>query len=222
MSQLIKGVLQRDLAIAFNQKGELAQPLLFLLIVVTLFPIAVGPAPETLQRIGPGVIWVAAILTALLGMERLFKQDYLDGSLEQLLLSGVPVFQIVALKSVVHWLVCFLPLLILSPLLALFLHLSMPMYLALFLSLLLGTPLLSLVGAIAMGLTVGVQKGALLPLLLMVPVFIPLLIFATSAVESAALHLSYAPQLAIIGAMLLCALALAPFATAYALKVSQH
>lgn len=222
MSRLIKGVLQRDLAVAFRQKGELAQPLLFLLIVVTLFPIAVGPAPQILQRIGPGVIWVAAILSALLGMERLFKQDYQDGSLEQLLLSGVPVFQIVIIKSAVHWLVSFLPLLLLSPLLALFLHLSLTMYLALCASLLLGTPLLSLVGSIAVGLTVGVQKGALLPSLLMLPVFIPLLIFATSAVESAALHVSYAPQLAIIGAMLLCALAVAPFATAYALKVSQH
>ena len=195
---------------------------MFLLMVVTLFPLGVSPSPDTLQRIGPGVIWIAAILSSLLGLERLFRDDFNDGSLEQYTLSGVPLSAIAAVKVLVHWLVSFVPLLILSPLLALFLNLTLPMYIALLLTLLVGTPLLSLIGAIAVALTIGLQRGGVLLALLLIPVFIPLLIFATSAVDSAALQLPYYPQLAIIGAMLLLALALAPFAIAYSLKVSQN
>lgn len=222
VTTLFYGVFKRDLALAFRQKAELAQPLLFLLIVITLFPIAVGPGPDILQRIGPGVIWVAAILASLLGMDRLFKEDFNDGSLEQMMLSGHPLYQLVLAKITAHWLVCFIPVLLLTPLFSILLNQTLTMAVALFLSLLLGTPLLSLMAAIAMGLTVGVPKGGLLPSLLMLPVLIPLLIFATSAVESAAMGLSYTPQLAVIGAMFLVALALAPLATVYALKVSQH
>lgn len=220
--RLIHGVFKRDLAIAFRQLGELAQPLMFLLIVITLFPLGVGPGPETLQRIGPGVIWIAAILSSLMGMERLFRDDFADGSLEQLVLSGMPLWAVVSMKVLCHWLVSFVPLLLLSPLLAMFLNLTVDMYWALVLTLLLGTPLLSLIGAIAVGLTVGLQKGGLLLALLLLPVFIPLLIFATSAVDSAALQLPYSAQLAIMGAMLLLAMALAPFAIAYAIRVSQN
>ncbi|NDV89742.1 heme exporter protein CcmB [Alteromonas sp. 345S023] len=222
MSALLIGIAQRDLRIAFQQKSELVQPLMFLLMVVTLFPLGVSPSPDTLQRIGPGVIWIAAILSSLLGLERLFRDDFNDGSLEQYTLSGVPLSAIAAVKVLVHWLVSFVPLLILSPLLALFLNLTLPMYIALLLTLLVGTPLLSLIGAIAVALTIGLQRGGVLLALLLIPVFIPLLIFATSAVDSAALQLPYYPQLAIIGAMLLLALALAPFAIAYSLKVSQN
>lgn len=222
MSALLIGIAQRDLRIAFQQKSELVQPLMFLLMVVTLFPLGVSPSPETLQRIGPGVIWIAAILSSLLGLERLFRDDFNDGSLEQYTLSGVPLSAIAAVKVLVHWLVSFVPLLILSPLLALFLNLTLPMYVALLLTLLVGTPLLSLIGAIAVALTIGLQRGGVLLALLLIPVFIPLLIFATSAVDSAALQLPYYSQLAIIGAMLLLALALAPFAIAYSLKVSQN
>lgn len=222
MSALWVGVFKRDIALAFRQKAELTQPLMFLLMVVTLFPLGVGPGPETLQLIGPGVIWIAAILSSLLGMERLFRDDFQDGSLEQLMLSGVPLYQSVSVKVLCHWLVSFVPLLLLSPLLAMFLNLTMPMYVALIATLLLGTPLLSLVGAIAVGLTVGLQRGGLLLALLLIPVFIPLLIFATSAVDAASMQLAYSAQLAIIGAMLLLAMASAPFAIAYSLKVSQN
>lgn len=222
MNPLLTGICRRDLAIAFKQKSELAQPVMFLTLVVTLFPLGVGPAPETLQRIGPGVIWVAAILSSLLGMERIFRDDYIDGSMEQYMLSPTPLWQIVSVKVLTHWLVSFLPLLLLSPLLALFLNLTFSMYIALMLTLLLGTPLLSFVGSIAVGLTVGVNRGGLLLALLLIPVFIPLLIFATSAVDSAALQLPYHPQLAIIAAMLLLSAALAPFAISLALKVSQN
>ena len=222
MNGVIGGVFRRDLALAFRQKAELVQPLMFLLMVVTLFPLGVGPGPDTLQLIGPGVIWIAAILSSLLGMERLFRDDFTDGSLEQLQLSGQPLFAVAAVKVLCHWLVTFIPLLILSPLLAMFLNLTMDMYVALVITLILGTPLLSLVGAIAVGLTVGLQRGGVLLALLLIPVFIPLLIFATSAVDAAALQLPYRAQIAIIGAMLLIAMALAPAAIAYSLKVSQN
>ena len=219
---LYHGIFKRDMHIAFKQKAELIQPLMFLTMVVTLFPLGVSPSPDTLQRIGPGVIWIAAILSSLMAMERLFRDDFQDGSMEQYMLSGMALPAISAVKVAAHWLVSFVPLLLLSPLLAMFLNLTFDMYVALLLTLLLGTPLLSLIGAIAVGLTAGLQKGGVLLALLLIPVFIPLLIFATSAVDSAALRLPYHAQLAIIAAMFLLAAALAPFAIAYSLKVSQN
>jgi len=217
----LMAILKRDLALAYRQRAELMQPMLFFVLVISLFPLAVGPEPKTLQLIGPGVIWVAAILSSLLGLERLFRDDFQDGSLEQLMLSSTSLPAAALVKVLAHWLTSILPLILLSPLLALFLHLSEPMYWALLKTLLLGTPLLSLIGAIAVGLTVGLNRGGVLLALLLLPVFIPLLIFATSAVESASMQLQYNAQLAIIGAMFLFSLALAPFAIAYALRVSQ-
>lgn len=214
-------ILKRDLSLAYRQRAELMQPILFFVLVISLFPLGVGPEPNTLKLIGPGVIWVAAILSSLLGLERLFRDDFQDGSLEQLMLSSVSLPAAALVKVLAHWITSILPLIVLSPLLALFLHLSEPMYWALLQTLLLGTPLLSLIGAIAVGLTVGLNRGGVLLALLLLPVFIPLLIFATSAVESAAMQLPNNAQLAIIGAMFLFSLALAPFAIAYALRVSQ-
>ncbi|MBN25757.1 MAG: heme exporter protein CcmB [Alteromonadaceae bacterium] len=222
MSMALKAVFERDLALAYRQRSELMQPMMFFILVISLFPLGIGPNPETLQKVGPGVIWVAAILSSLLGMERLFKDDYNDGSLEQIMLSATPLPLVVLVKVLAHWLTSIVPLLLLSPLLALFLNLTEPMYWALLSTLLLGTPLLSLVGAIAVGLTLGLNRGGVLLALLSLPVFIPLLIFATAAVEAASLQLPYSAQLAIIGAMLLISLALAPFAIAYALRVSQN
>ncbi|MEP1447577.1 MAG: heme exporter protein CcmB [Paraglaciecola sp.] len=214
-------ILKRDLALAYRQRAELLQPMMFFALVISLFPLAVGPESNTLKIIGPGVIWVAAILSSLLGLERLFRDDFQDGSLEQLMLSTTPLAAAALIKVLAHWLTSIFPLILLSPLLALFLHLSEPMYWALLKTLLLGTPILSLIGAIAVGLTVGLNRGGVLLALLLLPVFIPLLIFATSAVESASMQLQYTAQLAIIGAMFLFSLALAPFAIAYALRVSQ-
>ncbi|WP_010178624.1 heme exporter protein CcmB [Glaciecola sp. HTCC2999] len=218
----IMSVMKRDLLLAFRQKAELLQPLLFFVMVITLFPLGIGPGPDTLQKIGPGVIWVAAILSSLLGMDKLFRDDFNDGSLEQLQLSNISLSWGMFVKVLVHWCVSFLPLLFISPLLALFLNLTTPMYWSLVFTLVLGTPLLSLVGAIAVALTVGLQRGGVLLSLLLLPVFIPLLIFATSAVESAALGLNYLPQIAIIGAMLCFAIAITPFAISYAIRVSHH
>ncbi|MFC3093051.1 heme exporter protein CcmB [Alteromonas sediminis] len=214
--------MRRDLILAFRQKAELAQPLMFVLMVVTLFPLGVGPSPELLQRIGPGIIWIAAILSGLMGMERMFRDDYHDGSTEQMLVSGMPMVLVSAAKIFCHWLVSFVPLIILTPLLAVFLNLTWDMTVALMITLLIGTPVLSMLGAIGVALTVGLRKGGLILSLLLIPVFIPLLIFATSAIESASMRLPYLPQLAIMGAILLLTAALAPVAVSYALKVSQH
>lgn len=214
-------LLRRELAVAFKQKSELLQPLMFCVLVVSLFPIGIGPGPAVLQKVGGGIIWVTAILSSLLGMERLFRDDFQQGWLEQVLLSGSSVSLIMMIKIGVHWVNTLLPLLILSPLLALFLNFTLPMYVALVLTLIIGTPVLSLTGAIASALTVGVNKSAVLVPLLLLPVFIPLLIFATSTVEAAALQLAYRGQLAIIGAMTMFTLVFAPYTTAYAIRVSQ-
>ena len=220
--QVFWAVFKRDWVLAFRQNAEFLQPVLFCLLVVTMFPLGIGPSPQTLQKVGPGIIWVAAVLASLLALEKLFKQDFLDGSLEQLVLTPKSLPLLALAKVLVHWVVSSLPLLLLSPLLALFLNLTWNMYWALLFTLVLGTPLMSLVGAIAVALTSGLNKGGTLLGLLLLPVYIPLLIFATSAVESASLNLPYSAQLAIIGAMLMLALALAPFAVAYAIKVSQN
>lgn len=220
--QVFWAVFKRDWVLAFRQNAEFLQPVLFCLLVVTMFPLGIGPSPQILQKVGPGIIWVAALLASLLALEKLFKQDFLDGSLEQLVLTpnSLPLMSLA--KVLVHWVVSAMPLLLLSPLLALFLNLTWNMYWALLYTLMLGTPLMSLVGAIAVALTSGLNKGGTLLGLLLLPVYIPLLIFATSAVESASMNLPYTGQLAIIGAMLMLALALAPFAVAYAIKVSQN
>lgn len=221
MSGSLLAIFKRDMSLAFRQRAELLQPMMFFVLVISLFPLGVGPGPETLQKIGPGVIWVAAILSSLLGMERLFRDDFQDGTLEQIMLSGVPMPLVTLVKVAVHWLASIVPLILLSPLLALFLNLTVEMFQALLLTLVIGTPLLSLVGAVAVGLTVGLQKGGVLLALLLLPVFVPLLIFATAAVDAAALQLPYSAHLGLIGAMLLLAFALAPTAIAYALRVSQ-
>lgn len=215
-------VFKRDYTLAFRQNTELLQPVLFCLLVVTLFPLGIGPSPQTLQKVGPGIIWVAALLSSLLALEKLFKQDFQDGSLEQLVLTPYPLPLLALAKVLVHWLASALPLILLSPLLAMFLNLTADMYWALLFTLILGTPLMSLIGAIAVALTAGLNKGGTLLGLLLLPVYIPLLIFASSAVQSASLNLPYIGQLAFIGAILLLALALAPFAVAHAIKVSQN
>jgi heme exporter protein B len=218
----LKSFFYKDVALAYRQRAELMQPLMFFVLVITLFPLAIGPSPETLQRIGGGVIWVAAILSLLLGMERMFRDDFADGSLEQYMLSPAPLYMIVVVKVFTHWLMHIVPLFLISPLLALFLNLTFDMYVALMLTLLLGTPLISFVGAIGVALTVGLHRGGVLLALLLIPIFIPLLIFATSAIESASMLLPYHPQLAIIAALLLFSVALSPMAIAYSLKVSQN
>ncbi|AZQ12984.1 MULTISPECIES: heme exporter protein CcmB [Shewanella] len=215
-------VLKRDLKIAVRHRGDIFNPLLFFVMVVTLFPLGIGPEPQVLTRIAPGIIWVAALLASMLSLERLFKADYVDGSLEQMLLSPQPLYLTVLAKVLAHWLLTGVPLILVSPLLAVLLHLEDNSYGALMSTLALGTPVLSLLGAIGVALTVGLRKGGVLLSLLILPLYIPVLIFATSAIDAAGMNLPYDGQLAIIGAMLVGSLTLAPFAIGASLRVSTN
>ncbi|WP_415186322.1 heme exporter protein CcmB [Shimwellia blattae] len=204
----------------WRRSAEILNPLWFFLIVISLFPFAIGPDPRQLSLIAPGIVWVAALLAALLVMERLFREDWQDGALEQLLLLPVPLGWTVVLKVFAHWLVTGLPLLVISPLAALLLGMSAHSAWVLALTLLLGTPTLSFLGSVGVGLTVGLRRGGVLLSLLILPLAIPLLIFATAACNAAASGLPVEGYLAILGAFLLASATLCPFATAAALRLS--
>jgi heme exporter protein B len=215
-------IISRELRIAFRSGAEIINPLWFFLIVITLFPLGIGPAPQLLARIAPGVVWVAALLSSLLALERLFRDDFIDGSLEQQLLLPTPLPVTVLGKVIAHWLLTGLPLLLLSPLAALLLSLDFASWRALALTLLLGTPTLSLLGAIGVALTVGLRRGGVLLSLLVLPLAVPVLIFASAAIDAAGTGLPISGYLAILGAMLAASASLAPFATAAALRISLH
>ncbi|WP_459778103.1 heme exporter protein CcmB [Photobacterium sp. R1] len=213
-------VIRRELLIAFRRQADVFNPLWFFIIVITLFPLGIGPEPNLLARIAPGIIWVAALLAALLSLERLFRDDFVDGSLEQMMLMPTPLPVLALAKVIAHWVLTGLPLLLISPLLAILLSLDWSTWQAVVLTLLIGTPTLSFLGAIGVALTVGLRKGGVLLSLLILPLFIPVLIFATSAIEAASLGMGYQGQLALMGAMLAGAATLAPFAIAVSLRVS--
>ncbi|WP_244986426.1 heme exporter protein CcmB [Rosenbergiella epipactidis] len=213
-------ILLRELKIAFRHRAEVINPLWFFLIIVTLFPLGIGPESTLLARIAPGIVWVAALLASLLGLERMFRDDYLDGSLEQLLLLPTPLPMVVLAKVFAHWLTSGLPLIILSPLASLFLSLNFTGWWGLVLTLLLGTLTFSFLGAIGVALTVGLRRGGVLLSLLVLPLAIPILIFASSAVDAASQGLAISGYLAILAAMLVVSVVLAPFAIAAALRVS--
>jgi len=213
-------LLKRDLVLAFRHRGELANPLLFFLMIVTLYPLGVSPEVELLRRIAPGVIWIAALLAALFSLENLFRTDFEDGALEQMLLSAHPLAVLVLAKVLAHWLVSGLPMLFLAPLLALLLAMPERAIVALVLTLGLGTPLLSLIGAIGVALTVGLRRGGVLLTLLVMPLYIPVLIFATNAVTAAAAGMPVSGQIYFLAALLVLALTLAPAAIAAALRIS--
>lgn len=212
--------LRRDLLIALRRRGDIANPLVFFVIVIALFPLGIGPTPADLARIAPGVLWVVALLASLLSTDMVFRADHDDGSLEQLVRSPDPLYLLAIAKISVHWLVTGLPLTLLSPLMGGMLYLPGAAAPALLLSLLLGTLTLSLVGGIGAALTVGLRKGGILLSLLILPFYIPVLVFGTAAVDAAALGADYVPQLAILGAFALMALTLAPLAVAAALRIS--
>jgi heme exporter protein B len=213
-------LLRRDLLLAFRHRGELANPLIFFLMVVTLFPLGVSPEIGLLRKIAPGVIWIAALLSALFSLENLFRSDFDDGALEQLLLSPQPLALMVLAKVLAHWLVSGLPMLLFAPVLALLLAMPAAAIWILMATLAIGTPLLSLIGAVGVALTVGLRRGGLLLSLLILPLYIPVLIFATSAVGAAAAGVPVAGQLYLLGALLVLAMMLAPFAIAAALRIS--
>lgn len=213
-------LLQRDLIIAVRHRAEIANPLLFFVLVTTLFPLGIGANPELLREIAPGIIWVAALLAALLSLDSIFRSDFEDGSLEQFLLSAHPVSILVLAKVLAHWLITGLPLLIVSPLLAVLLDLSPRATGILLTTLALGTPVLSLIGAVGVALTVGLRKGGMILSLLVLPLYIPVLIFAASAVETGTADLPIVAHLSLLGALLVLALSLSPLATAAALRIS--
>ena len=217
---ILLNIIQRELTIAFRRPAEILNPLWFFLIVITLFPLLMGPNPELLGKIASGIAWVAALLSALLSFERLFRDDYLDGSLEQLMLLPVGLPQVALAKVIAHWLLTGLPLILLSPIAAILLSLETHVWGALVLTLLLGTPILSCLGAIGVALTVGLRKGGTLLSLLILPLFLPVLIFAAAVLEAATINMNYSGQLAIIGAILAITLTFSPFAIAGALRIN--
>ncbi|KOO05827.1 heme exporter protein CcmB [Vibrio hepatarius] len=220
MLATMNSIVRRELLIAFRRQADVFNPLWFFIIVITLFPLSIGPEPNLLARIAAGIVWVAALLSALLSLERLFRDDFQDGSLEQMMLMPVPLPIVVISKVIAHWVLTGLPLILISPLLAILLSLDFNTWLAVVLTLLVGTPTLSFIGAIGVALTVGLQKGGVLLSLLVLPLYIPILIFATSAIDAASLSVAYNGQLAILGAMFMGAFTLTPFAISAALRVS--
>lgn len=213
-------VIRRDLLIAFRHRANLMNPILFYVIVVTLFPLGISPDANFLGKLAPGVVWAATLLAGLISMESVFRQDFDDGTVEQLFFSQHPPTLLILGKVTAHWLITGLPMLVIIPIMALLLHIPGQAIPALMVTVLLGTPVLSLIGAVGVALTSGLRSGGVLLGLIVLPFYIPVLIFATSAVDSAIDGLAYSGQLAILGAGLILALILAPLAIYASLKVS--
>jgi len=215
-------ILRRDLLLAFRHRGEIANPVLFFFMVVTLIPLGLTPEASRLAEIAPGILWVMALLASLLSVEGMFQGDYRDGTLEQMMILPQPLYVMVLAKILAHWLVTGLPLTLLAPVLGMMLSLPEAGYLPLVLSLLMGTAVLSLVGAIGAALTVALRKGGLLLSLIVMPLYMPALIFGASTVQRAVDGFPVEGPLAILGALLAFSLLVSPFATAGALRVSMH
>lgn len=214
-------VLKRDLLLAMRRRTDVLTTLFFFMIVVSLFPLGVGTERQVLQILGPGVVWVAALLASMLALERLFAADYEDGTLEQMLLTAQPLSLLVLAKVGAHWLLTGLPLVLIAPLVGMQYHLTDAQIGIMMLSLLLGTPILSLIGAIGAALTLGLRGGGILLSLLILPLYIPVLVYGAGAVEVARIALvDTEPYLMLLSAFLLAALTLAPLASAAALKIS--
>jgi len=220
MLKVFVWVVRRDLTLSMRRRSDVFTTLFFFVIVVSLFPLGIGPELDTLREIAPGVVWVAALLASMLSLERLFAADYADGTLEQMLLTPQPVSLLVLAKVLAHWLVTGLPLALMAPLLGLQYDLSWQALGVLIASLLVGTPTLSLIGAIGAALTIGVRGGGVLVSLLVLPLYIPVLIFGAGAVEASVSGLGEQGHMSMLGAIMVLALVLAPVATAAALRVS--
>ena len=213
-------IFKRDLLIAFRRRSEIIHPLIFFVMVVSLFPLAIGDDKVLLAKIAPAIIWVTALLATMLSLDNLFRSDFEDGSLEQMVLLKTPLSVLVTAKVAAHWVITGLPLILITPLLAVLLYLPTETISMLMFTLLLGTPTLSLIGAVGIALTVGLRQGGVILSLLILPLYIPVLIFATLALQNTAQGFSAEAQLAMMLAILVLAITLAPFAIAAALKVS--
>jgi len=216
-------ILARDIRLAMRRRTDVLTPLFFFLIVVSLFPLGIGTEKQVLRILGPGVVWVAALLASMLALERLFAADHEDGTLEQMLLTPQPLSVLVLAKVVAHWLLTGLPLVIIAPLISLQYHLSETSQTAMILSLLIGTPILSLVGAIGAALTLGLRGGGILLSLLILPLYIPVLVYGAGAVTVSAIDFADTqPYFSLLGAFLLLALIFSPLAAAAALRISME
>ena len=213
-------VVWRDLLLAWRRRSDVLATLFFFIIVVSLFPLGVGPEPQLLRTIAPGVVWVAALLASMLALGRTFGNDYQDGTLEQLLLTPQPLFLIVLAKVLAQWIVSELPLVLVAPVLGMQFGLSQNTLWIMTVSLLLGTPVLSLIGSIGAALTLGLRAANVLVALLVLPLYIPVLIFGAGAIESTVNGLEPQAYLLLLGATLILALAFAPWATSAALRIS--
>jgi heme exporter protein B len=211
-------LIRRDLKLAFRGGTDAAMAVVFFILAATLFPFGVGPDPEILPRIGGGVIWVVALLAAMLSLERMFSADHEDGSLEQFVLSPLPMVMVALAKIIAHWLTTGVLLMVAAPILAVFYNLPAAAFIPLIASMLLGTPTLSLIGAIGAALTLGARRSGVLISLLVLPLYIPVLIFGALVVDGALAGREYGNLLMVLGGFLLLALAAAPWATAAALR----
>ena len=220
MLSVMRSVIHRDLTLAWRRRSDVLTTLLFFVIVASLFPLGVGAEPQLLRAIGPGVVWVAALLASMLALSRLFAADYADGTLEQMLLAATPLSVIVIAKVVAHWIAANLPLVLIAPLLGLQFGLPADALAVLALALALGTPSLSLIGAIGAALTLGLRGGGVLLALLVLPLYAPVLILGSLAVEATAAGLSAQPYLLLLAALSLAALSLAPWAVSASLRIS--
>jgi heme exporter protein B len=220
MLQTLSTVVYRDLLIAFRRRSDLANTVLFFILVVSLFPFGVGPEPNLLRAVAPGVLWVAALLASMLALSRMFAADYADGTLEQMVMSPVPLSVVVFGKVAAHWLVTGVPLVILSPVLALQFDVPASAYDTLMLSLVLGTPVLSLIGAVGAALTLGVRGSGVLTALLVLPLYVPVLILGAGAVDGAAAGLDVSAHLMLLGALLIFTAVFSLWPVAAALRIA--
>jgi len=217
---LFLAVLLRDLRLASRRRIDSLLPLVFFLVAISLFPLGVGPEPQTLRQIAPGIVWVCALLATMLSVNQLFAGDLADGSLEQMLLAPQPALAMVAAKCTVHWLVTGLPLIVATPLVGVLFDMSAPALAALLLGLALGTPILSLLGALGAALTLGLRSGGMLLILIVLPLATPALIFGAGAVGNYEAGLSASGHFSLLGALLIATVLGAPPATAAALRIS--
>lgn len=217
---MFRWLVVRELMLAWRRRADVLSTLFFFVIVVSLFPLGIGPDERLLRAIAPGVVWVAALLASMLSLNRLFANDHHDGTLEQLLLSPQPLFLVVLGKILAHWIVSELPLVLIAPLIGAQFDLAPRSLGILFVSLLLGTPVLSLIGSIGAALTLGLRGGGVLIALLILPLYIPILIFGAGAVDASIAGLSPAGNLYLIGALFIVTLVFAPWATSAALRIS--
>lgn len=222
MSSILVSIIHRDLLLAYRRRADVLTTLFFFVIVVSLFPLGVGPEMKTLRLIAPGVVWVAALLASMLSLGRLFSADYQDGTLEQMALAPQPLWLIVLGKIVAHWMVSGLPLALMAPVLGLQFDLPPEALGILVISLLLGSPILSLIGAIGAALTLGLRGGGVLLSLLVLPLYIPVLIFGAGAVEATMVGISPEGHLSLLAAFLIVALLATPFVSAVALRIAME